>query len=161
MTSNGGKWIIPSAMSSAISYSSNGMTVSGLSSGQSMYLSTSYNTPVIAEFDYVNGSASANTVASPQLLLDGSVHNENSISIRPNGNTLNIIDNSGTATSYPVTSVVGHYKIEFTSSTSYKIYKDDTLVATVSNVSISSTNMMLLSASNRSFTIKNVKIKPL
>ena len=160
MTSNSGKWNIPSAMQSAISYNSNGMTVSGLSSGQSMTLKTSYNVPVAVEFDLIASSSSGNyDNASPQLCIDGTLHNHNSITIKPKSLIIQTGNNSGSFTDHSVSSVLGTYKIVM-QSTQYSVYLDGTLVATQSNASISSTNFLILSSSNRSFTMKNVKIKP-
>ena len=136
---------IPSGMSGKISYSSNGMTISGLGSYQTMSLINTYSTPKSVEVEIVDHNGSAPVIG----FGSGKYVEFHSSKTR--------IDFSGT--NINVSSTIGKWKFEI-DGTNVKIYKDGTLLSTQS-VALSTLAFAVEQSTNRSSTIRDIIIKPL
>lgn len=164
MTSNSGHWTIESGMSP--SYSSNGCTVSGLSSWKCMSVSERFTVPVSMEFELVsstrNGGGSCPIVEfNQQTHQSGNAHLwAFTDTANPNPNKITLLDKDGNLT-VARDYANGVYRIDFESSTNVKVYYEDTLIYSSTNWDITNPYFTIGTGANRAFTFKNVKIKPL
>jgi hypothetical protein len=136
-------------MQGKISYSSDGMTITGLSSYTTMTLNTTYNTPKSIEFEVIAHNSSAPTMLFGKI---GSTW----IYTEMNANKTQV-DYCGTK--YTVSSTIGKYRIEIDTN-EIRLYKENSLVHTYSGT-LSTLALGVAISANRSATIKDIIIKAL
>ena len=155
MISESGKWSFDSGLTP--SYSSNGMFLGNVSSGKTAKFNGSYNFPLTVDFDVVSiitGSSNSIAFEFKQTHNDyNALFISTGLGIVLNGDTFN--------TGISQSSYTGHYQLKFTSVTNCELYKDNTLITSVNNISVPNLQFMVWLSVSRSVTIKNIKIKPL
>jgi len=164
MTSNSGKWTIPSNVSSGstFGYSSDGMKYGNVSSYSRIALNQSVSLNFKIELDIMDYTNSGNP-APAIIFYDGNgnrkggvvwgkISNDNGTHVL--NNTTNYLISSDNATKTHT------HTIEVTSS-SITVYDEDTQIGTHSTDNINVSKIELHTGSNRMAQIKNFKVKPL
>lgn len=160
MTSNSGKWTIQSGLTP--SYSTNGCNISGLSAWKSMGITQSFTAPVSMEFNLVATSGSTQG-ACPIVEFKGTSHQSGNDMVLAYGidKKLYIYDKNSSSQLASSSFGYGVYRVDFESSSNVKVYYENTQIYSSTNWNISNPYFTVGTGANRSFTFKNVKIKPL
>ena len=160
MTSNSGKWTIPSACSTA--YDSNGAKFGTATSYSQVKLTDKLTAPCSVEFTLVDYHSDWNDSASVIIFqYTGGDSTPNQSLLSGGFYTKSSFDTLGTTVSHALIKGA-KYKIEYGSST-MKAYENGTLMASASNTVGLPTKFELHvgTGGNRWVKIKDVKVKPL